>query len=41
MRPGPHTLVVGVRDEYGNVNSTVTIPYAGPAEAAKPARRGR
>ncbi|HEX2223266.1 MAG TPA: VWA domain-containing protein, partial [Thermoanaerobaculia bacterium] len=38
LRDGRHTVVVGVRDEYGNVNSTLTFAYG---EAAKRARSGR
>jgi hypothetical protein len=30
LRPLPHTLVVGVRDELGNTLSTVTVSYAPP-----------
>ena len=38
LRPGWHTVVVGVRDEYGNVNSTLTFLYG---EEGKRARAGR
>jgi hypothetical protein len=31
---GPHRIVIGLRDEYGNTSSVVTVPYgAGPAAA--------
>jgi hypothetical protein len=41
MRPVAHTVAVGVRDELGNVVSTVTLPYSpGQAEAAEPPAAG-
>jgi VWFA-related protein len=38
MRPIAHTVAVGVRDELGNVVSTVTVPYT-PRRASGPAAR--
>ena len=35
---GPHRIVVGLRDEYGNVSSVVTVPYGAGAAAAKSGR---
>lgn len=38
MRPGPHTVVVGVRDELGNVDSTVVTPFGSAEQAGKAGR---
>lgn len=39
LRPIPHTLAIGLRDETGNTVSTVTVPYVPEAPAAAGERR--
>jgi hypothetical protein len=36
LRNIAHTLVVSVRDEYGNVDSTITAPYAAATASSTP-----
>ncbi|HEX2644372.1 MAG TPA: VWA domain-containing protein [Thermoanaerobaculia bacterium] len=38
LRNIAHTLVVSVRDEYGNVDSTITAPYAAATASSTPGR---
>jgi VWFA-related protein len=41
LRPGPHRVVIAVRDEVGNVDSMLVSPYPDPRIAAKAGKSGR